>query len=104
MKTCGPTPGPKSLTYNMGSFYLSEWRNESDTLAEFTATDAVGLLDGADHMGGVYDTTAAELAAEILEGYDYELAPELSAMAVRGWLPIGTRRSACSSWPLPLGQ
>lgn len=93
----------EKLTYNMGSFYLSEWRNESDTLAEFTATDAVGLLDGADHMGGVYDTTAAELAADILNGYDYDLAPELAAMAMRGWLPIGTRRSALQQLAFAIG-
>lgn len=90
-------------SHNMGSFYLSEWENTSDTLASFSAVDAVGLLDSAPHRGGVYDTTAAALAADILEGYDYELAAELAGRPVRGWLPIGTRRSALQQLAFALG-
>lgn len=90
-------------SHNMGSFYLSEWENTSDTLASFSAVDAVGLLDSAPHRGGVYDTTAAALAAEILEGYDYELAAALADQPVRGWLPIGTRRSALQQLAFALG-
>ena len=91
------------VSHNMGTFYLSEWRNESDTLAEFAATDAVGLLDSAPHQGGVYDTTAGELTADILMGYEYELAPELADLPVRGWLPAGTRRTALQQLAFAVG-
>lgn len=93
----------EKTSHNMGTFYLSEWENTSDTLASFTAVDAVGLLDSAPHRGGVYDITAAALAADILEGYDYELDAALAAKPVRGWLPIGTRRSALQQLAFALG-
>lgn len=91
------------VSHNMGTFYLSDWENTSDTLASFTATDAVGLLDSAPHNGGVYDTTAGALAADILAGYDYQLAPAYEAERVRGYLPIGTRRSALQQLAFALG-
>lgn len=93
----------EKVSHNMGTFYLSEWENTSDTLASFSAVDAVGLLDSAPHRGGVYDTTAGALAADILEGYDYELQPSLAERPVRGWLPIGTRRSALQQLAFALG-
>lgn len=91
------------VSHNMGTFYLSEWRNESDTLAEFTATDAVGLLDSAPYQGGVYDTTTGELAADILAGYEYDLASALAELPVRGWLPAGTRRTALQQLAFAVG-
>ena len=30
-----------STSYCMGTFYLSDWENSGDTLADFTAVDAV---------------------------------------------------------------
>lgn len=93
----------EKVSHNMGTFYLSEWENTSDTLASFSAVDAVGLLDSAPHRGGIYDTTAGTLVADILEGYDYELAPSLAERPVRGWLPIGTRRSALQQLAFALG-
>ena len=93
----------EKVSHNMGTFYLSEWENTSDTLASFSAVDAVGLLDSAPHRGGIYDTTAGALVADILEGYDYELDPSLSERPVRGWLPIGTRRSALQQLAFALG-
>lgn len=91
------------VSYNMGTFYLSEWSNTSDTLADFTATDAVGLLDAAPHNGGVYDTTAGEMVADILAGYEYKLDPVLEKEPIRGYLPIGTRRSALQQVAFALG-
>lgn len=93
----------QSVAHNMGTFYLSEWENSSDTLASFTATDAVGLLDSAPHEGGIYDTTAAQLAADILSGYDYELEADLNTKEVHGYLPSGTRRDALQQLAFALG-
>lgn len=94
---------PKKVTHNMGTFYLSDWENTSDTLAEFSATDAVGLLDSAPFNGGVYDTTVGTLAAEILDGYEYTLEEELKELPARGYLPKKTRRSALQQLAFSIG-
>ncbi len=78
----------------MGIYYLDEWSNTNDTLADFTAISVLGLLDTVTHMGGVYDTTFEALAAELLAGHDHEIAPELSGIPIKGYLPIGTRRTS----------
>lgn len=92
-----------STSYCMGTFYLSDWENSGDTLADFTAVDAVGLLDGAPYDGGVYDTTAGELAADILDGYSYTLDEELAAERVQGYLAAGTRREALQQLAFAIG-
>ena len=97
------TPAARLSSQTMGTFYLSDWENTSDTLATLSATDAVGLLDGAPYEGGIYDTTAGELAADILAGYDYELDDTLAAEPVQGWLPADTRRSALQQLAFALG-
>lgn len=92
-----------STSYCMGTFYLSDWENSGDTLADFTAVDAVGLLDGAPYDGGVYDTTAGALAADILDGYSYTLDAELAAERVQGYLATGTRREALQQLAFAVG-
>lgn len=92
-----------STSYCMGTFYLSDWENSGDTLADFTAVDAVGLLDGAPYDGGVYDTTAGALAADILDGYSYTLDAELAAERVQGYLAAGTRREALQQLAFAVG-
>ena len=92
-----------STSYCMGTFYLSDWENSGDTLADFTAVDAVGLLDGAPYDGGVYDTTAGALAADILEGYSYTLDAELASERVQGYLAAGTRREALQQLAFAVG-
>lgn len=94
---------PDVVSHNMGTFYLSEWSNTSDTLADFVATDAIGLLDAAPHNGGIYDTTAGELVADILDGYEYQLDAALSKERIKGYLAIGTRRSALQQVAFALG-
>lgn len=80
--------------YERGTFYLSEWANEEEGSVRFHAVDAVGLLDGMPWQGDVVDTTAGQLVARILQGFAYEMAPELAQQPVRGYLPAGTRREA----------
>ena len=92
-----------STSYCMGTFYLSDWENSGDTLADFTAVDAVGLLDGAPYDGGVYDTTAGALTADILDGYSYTLDAELAAERVQGYLAAGTRREALQQLAFAVG-
>lgn len=97
------TPKSPWVDHNMGTFYLSEWSNDSDTLAEFAATDAVGLLDAAPYDGGIYDTTAEELMEDLLSGYAYQLDASFTKERIRGYLPVGTRRSALQQAAFALG-
>lgn len=92
-----------SVSYCMGTFYLSDWSNSSDTLADFSAVDAIGLLDGAPFDGGIYDTTAAELAEAILTGYSYTLDESLAAERVQGYIAAGTRREALQQLAFAIG-
>ena len=92
-----------SVSYCMGTFYLSDWSNNGDTLADFSAVDAIGLLDGAPFDGGIYDTTAAELAEAILTGYSYTLDGSLAAERVQGYIAAGTRRGALQQLAFAIG-
>lgn len=92
-----------SVSYCMGTFYLSDWSNSDDTLADFSAVDAIGLLDGAPFDGGIYDTTAAELAEMILTGYSYTLDENLAAERVQGYIAAGTRREALQQLAFAIG-
>lgn len=92
-----------SVSYCMGTFYLSDWSNSGDTLADFSAVDAIGLLDGAPFDGGIYNTTAAELAEAILTGYSYTLDGSLAAERVQGYIAAGTRRGALQQLAFAIG-
>ena len=92
-----------SVSYCMGTFYLSDWSNSGDTLADFSAVDAIGLLDGSPFDGGIYNTTAAELAAAILTGYSYTLDESLAAERVQGYITAGTRREALQQLAFAIG-
>lgn len=87
----------------MGTFYLDDWSNEDDTLADFTAIDTIGLLDGSPFDGGVYDTHVASLAAEILSGYPYTLDSVLGEERIQGYIPAGTRREALQQLAFAIG-
>ena len=93
-----------SESYCMGTFYLSDWSNSGDTLADFSAVDAIGLLDGAPFDGGIYNTTAAELAEAILTGYSYTLDESLAAERVQGYIAAGTRRDALQQLAFAIGS
>ena len=92
-----------SVSYCMGTFYLSDWSNSGDTLADFSAVDAIGLLDGSPFDGGIYNTTAAELAEAILAGYSYTLDESLAAERVQGYIAAGTRREALQQLAFAIG-
>ena len=92
-----------SVSYCMGTLYLCDWENSGDTLADFSAVDAIGLLDGAPFDGGIYNTTAAELAEAILTGYSYTLDESLAAERVQGYIAAGTRREALQQLAFAIG-
>jgi hypothetical protein len=78
----------------MGTFYLSDWSNESDTQAKFSAKDSVGLLDGDPWDGDVYNTTMGTFRAALLSGYKYTLDVSLSELPIKGHLASCSKREA----------
>lgn len=87
---------PMELYHNtklQGVFYISSSKRIGERVYEIQSSDLVGLLDENNHMGGIYDNvTFAELAAEILAGYEYEIDAALVDVQLSGWLPIATCR------------
>lgn len=81
----------------MGTFYLNEWSGENENTFVMSAIDAIGVMDGTQYMGGLYDgVSAGEVIGGIMEsaGFKYELEPELAAKTLTGWLPILSHREA----------
>lgn len=84
---------------NMGTFYLSQWKSNSETEISFTAIDAIGLLDQTKFLKGrIYNNEpVGNIIAEIMEsaGWDkYEIAEGLSDVLLSGYIPICTHREA----------
>lgn len=86
----------------MGTFYLSDIGNTSPTIAEFKAVSIIGLLDGVPYNGGMYNTDAAQFASELLQGYNYELHPDLQNEHIEGYLPQTTLRRALQEFAFSL--
>lgn len=92
-------------TRPMGTFYLNEWSGENENTFTMDAIDAVGVLDGAQYMGGLYEEIPAEdLIADIVEnaGFQYRLDGRLVGEKLSGWLPLSTRREALQQVALAL--
>lgn len=75
-------------------FYMSKARRAGKFLFEITCTSAIGLLDGSDHCGDVYEGTAfSAVLAEIIGGaFVYTVDAALKDISVYGWLPFASRR------------
>lgn len=81
----------------MGTFYLDEWSGENENTFTMSDVDAIGIMDGTQYMGGIYEgISAGALIADIMEsaGFRYELDGGLSEERLTGWLPAGTHREA----------
>jgi hypothetical protein len=81
----------------IGKFYLSNWKNESETKIRFEALDMLDLLNRIPHRGGMYTNASV---SDLLSGYlnfinvPYELDDDLASVTLSGWLPYGTYRTA----------
>lgn len=93
----------------LGKFYLDKWDTDSFRGANFTAFDAMGILDKTMQYGdmwGAYNdaesgdheatTTVSTLVAAIftLAGLDYDLDASLNAVVVSGYVPPVSCREA----------
>lgn len=82
----------------IGTFYLDEWENESDTVSIFHAVDILGVIDRLTYKGGIWlaGIDLEDLLEDILAPIyvPYELDNSLIGTVIKGWLPICTYREA----------
>lgn len=92
-------------TIFIGSFYLDEWKNRSETEIEFSCIDLLGALDKVVFMGGMYDQDADWVINSILSPINapYTLDTNLSEVNVSGWIPICSCREALQQVALAIG-
>lgn len=94
---------------SFGTFFLEEPYSEDDDTTTMQCVDFLGVIDKTDFLGGVYFAkNAGDLLAEIMasaevEEDEYEVAPELAAKSITGWIPICTHREALQQWAFAVG-
>lgn len=77
-----------------GKYYLSDVSVAGDGSGEITfmMESLMGILDGTDHVGGIYSgAKAGDIIAEIMDGYPYSIDGVLSNILLYGWLPYDTK-------------
>lgn len=77
----------------LGVWYVDNVERTSKYTYEISANNAVALLDGSKHYGGIYTgQTAGELIADICTIPHY-VKPSMASQKLYGWLPVASRRS-----------
>ncbi|MCK9576653.1 MAG: hypothetical protein M0R51_12090 [Clostridia bacterium] len=92
----------------MGTFYLDTWKSPNEYNAEFTAVDAVGLIDKTDFkLGQIYTNETAENIIDAIMASagitDYTIEDDLKSVTLSGWIPICTHREALQHVAFALG-
>lgn len=90
----------------LGIFYLHDGKQLDKNRYTIKTQDAVGLLDGSIHMGGIYeDKPVKELLDEIMQGEqtEYFLDDTYRDRTISGYLPIGSKRSALQQLAFAIG-
>lgn len=79
----------------LGKFYFKNFVRTDTSLYKLNCISAVGVLDGQNHPGGVYNGAAfGTVLADVIGGaVPYSIADDVAAMPVSGWLPYDTRRN-----------
>lgn len=90
----------KNEEVNMGTLYLSEWKNKEYKTMQFKAQDLIGVIDSTDFNGGMYiNILFGDLIDEIMKsaGVDednYEIEECLKNIKITGYIPICSHRAA----------
>ena len=90
----------------LGIFYLKDGKQLSSTVYSMETHDAIGILDGTEFMGGVYDQVKAkELLRLIMQGEDipYFIDTALENKPISGYLPICSKRAALQHLAFAIG-
>ena len=91
---------------NMGTFYLDNWQNETESTIKMGAIDLIGVMDSTDFKGGMYvNVPAGVIIGEVMEsaGISYELDNSLYSIPTSGYIPICTHREALQQIALAIG-
>ncbi len=78
-------------------YYLTSFNRIGKSRWKITAQGPAGLLDGVAHRGGIYENRTFASVLEEIAGasgdiFTYQVAADLAAARVNGWLPIATAR------------
>lgn len=90
----------------LGIFYLKDGKQLSRTVYSMETHDAIGVLDGTEFMGGVYNQVKAkELLGLIMqgEGIPYFIDTALENKLISGYLPICSKRTALQQLAFAIG-
>jgi hypothetical protein len=90
----------------LGIFYLKDGKQLSGTVYSMETHDAIGVLDGTEFMGGVYNQIKAkELLRLIMQGEDipYFIDTALENKPISGYLPICSKRAALQQLAFAIG-
>lgn len=94
------------LKKNMGTFYLDDWQNESESTFKMGAVDLIGVIDSTDFKGGIYvNVPAGNIINEIMTsaGVPHELDSSLNGILLSGYIPICTHREALQQVAFVIG-
>lgn len=86
------------VTNLLGKFYLNTWKNPSERILEFTATDIISVLNDTD-FDGVFFADPITLTAAFAQIFapinvTYEIESTLADVEISGYIPAGTYREA----------
>jgi len=92
----------------VGRFYLDTWESLSENLAEFHASDAIGLLEKIPYLGGWLVSgidTAGDVIGDMLTaaGIAYEIDASLTDEIIDEWLPVTNVRDALQQFCFAIG-
>lgn len=79
-------------------FYVTSVTREGREVVLVEGTSAVGLLTQMAHRGGVYfGANAGDVIQDIVQGLDCDVAGEVAAVKVYGWLPATSTKRGMSA-------
>lgn len=89
------------IIYYMGRFYLDKWTSPTPNKMNFSLKDEIARMEKSTYLGGYYANaygtrTVAQIIGYIADagGFDYDIDPSLSSIALTGVLHIGDCRKA----------
>lgn len=91
---------------DMGTFYLTEWENETETKIRMHGVDLIGTMDMTMFKGGIYSgATAGSIISAIMTSANvpYALDSSLTNVLIDGWIPYCSHREALQQVCFALG-
>jgi hypothetical protein len=106
MQPISVTENIDGVEQGMGTFYLTEWENQSETQIKMEAVDLVGIMDKTMFKGDVYSgVLSQDIIGMIMNSISvpYEIHESLKNIPIDGWIPHCTHREALQQVAFALG-